>query len=54
MTLDEVLTKAQAKWPTQESREVLLAKYRCAPNYIYQILTGNKRIPGWMLAEFGS
>lgn len=53
MTLKEVLADAQAKWPTQESRGMLLDKYRCTPNYIYQILTGNKRIPGWMLTELG-
>lgn len=51
MTQDEVLIAAQSKWPTQASREALAAKYECTPAYIYQVLTGNKRMPGWMLSE---
>ncbi len=53
MTPKEVLIAAQSRWPTQESREELLGKYKCTPNYLYQILTGNRRIPGWMLIELG-
>ncbi len=51
MTPKEVLIAAQSRWPT--SREELLGKYKCTPNYLYQILTGNRRIPGGMLIELG-
>lgn len=51
MTQDEVLTAAQSKWPTPLDRSLLATKYRCTPAYIYQVLTGNKRMPGWMLSE---
>lgn len=53
MTLKEVLFAAQSKWPTSQSRAELLEKYKCTPLYLSHILSGNKRIPGWMLIELG-
>ena len=53
MTADEVLTTAQTKWATKHAKQVLLEKYKCNLNYLYGILSGNKRMPGWMLAELG-
>lgn len=51
MTQDEVLAAAQAKWPTLLERGLLAHQHECTPAYIYQVLTGNKRMPGWMLSE---
>lgn len=51
MTQDEVLLEARSRWGTPQAKEALLEKYRCSENYLYQILTGNKRMPRWMLVE---
>lgn len=53
MNEEEMLEAVRAKWPTEQHRDYLAQKYRCTPLYIYHILTGNKRIPHWMLAELG-
>lgn len=53
MTFNEVLAKAQARWATEHAKQALLERYRCTPRYLYQILSGNKRMPGWMLTELG-
>lgn len=53
MSEEEMLEAVRAKWPTEQHRDSLAQKYRCTHLYIYHILTGNKRIPHWMLAELG-
>src|SRR5574343_1897656 len=53
MNEEEMLEAVRDKWPTQQHRDFLAQKYCCTPLYIYHILTGNKRIPRWMLAELG-
>lgn len=53
MNEEEMLEAVRTKWPTEQHRVSLAQKYHCTPLYIYHILTGNKRIPRWMLAELG-
>ena len=53
MTLDEVLHEAKARWKNRADRNTLVEKYRCTPLYIDHILSGNKRMPRWMLVELG-
>lgn len=53
MTIDEVLDEAKARWSTPPARERLIQKYKCTPLYIAHILTGNKKMPRWMISELG-
>lgn len=53
MTFDEVLAEAKARWPDKRARTCLVEKYQCTPLYIDHILSGNKRMPYWMLVELG-
>ena len=53
ITQEDILRLAQNRWKNRADREVLTSKYKCTYLYVQQILSGNKRMPWWMVRELG-